>query len=229
MDPRHRDRVAFVRVCSGRFTKDMVVLNSRVGRPIRASRAYRFFGRERETISVAYAGDIIGLVNPGQFAIGDTLHSDAPVRFLGRAPVSGGALRPRPAAGPALQAVRRRAEAARGRRADAGVLRGGRPPRADRRRRRRPAARRDRQPAEDRVRRGRRRSSRRPTAPPDGSRMRGASRRCSRQWAARSRSPRIATIATSSSSDRSGSCSTSSASIRTCPCCRSLLPRTSPR
>ena len=82
MDPRHRDRVAFVRVCSGRFTKDMAVFNSRVGRPIRASRAYRFFGRERETISVAYAGDIIGLVNPGQFTIGDTIHSGAPVRFL---------------------------------------------------------------------------------------------------------------------------------------------------
>ena len=82
MDPRHRDRVAFVRVCSGRFTKDMVLLNSRVGRPLRASRAYRFFGRDRETIDVAYAGDIIGLVNPGQFAIGDTLHTGAPVRFL---------------------------------------------------------------------------------------------------------------------------------------------------
>jgi peptide chain release factor 3 len=82
MDPRHRDRVAFVRVCSGRFTKDMAVSNARVGRAIRASRAYRFFGRERETIAVAYAGDIIGLVNPGQFAIGDTLHSGAPVRFV---------------------------------------------------------------------------------------------------------------------------------------------------
>jgi peptide chain release factor 3 len=82
MDPRHRDRVAFVRVCSGRFTKDMTVSNARVGRSIRASRAYRFFGRDRETITVAYAGDIIGLVNPGQFAIGDTLHSGAPVRFL---------------------------------------------------------------------------------------------------------------------------------------------------
>jgi peptide chain release factor 3 len=81
MDPRHRDRVAFVRVCSGRFTKDMVLSNSRVGSVIRASRAYRFFGRDRETINVAYAGDIIGLVNPGQFAIGDTLHSGAPVRF----------------------------------------------------------------------------------------------------------------------------------------------------
>jgi peptide chain release factor 3 len=81
MDPRHRDRVAFVRVCSGRFTKDMVMSNSRLGKSIRASRAYRFFGRERETIEVAYAGDIVGLVNPGQFAIGDTLHSGPPLRF----------------------------------------------------------------------------------------------------------------------------------------------------
>jgi peptide chain release factor 3 len=81
MDPRHRDRVAFVRVCSGQFTKDMIVSNSRLGKSIRASRAYRFFGRERETIEVAYAGDIIGLVNPGQFAIGDTLHSGPALRF----------------------------------------------------------------------------------------------------------------------------------------------------
>jgi peptide chain release factor 3 len=81
MDPRHRDRVAFVRVCSGRFTKDMIVSNSRLSKPIRASRAYRFFGRERETIEVAYAGDIVGLVNPGQFAIGDTLHTGPALRF----------------------------------------------------------------------------------------------------------------------------------------------------
>ena len=83
MDPRHRDRVAFVRVCSGRFTKDMTLVNSRVGKTIRASRAYRFFGRDRETIDVAYAGDILGLVNPGQFAIGDTLHTGQPLRFAG--------------------------------------------------------------------------------------------------------------------------------------------------
>ncbi|HEY7291613.1 MAG TPA: peptide chain release factor 3 [Vicinamibacterales bacterium] len=83
MDPRHRDRVAFVRVCSGRFTKDMLLTNSRVGKPIRASRAYRFFGRDRETIEVAYAGDIIGLVNPGQFTIGDTLHTGRAVRYSG--------------------------------------------------------------------------------------------------------------------------------------------------
>ena len=81
MDSRHRDRVAFVRVCSGRFTKDMVLSNSRMGTVLRASRAYRFFGRDRETINVAYAGDIIGLVNPGHFAIGDTLHSGMPLQF----------------------------------------------------------------------------------------------------------------------------------------------------
>jgi peptide chain release factor 3 len=83
MDPRHRDRVAFVRVCSGRFEKDMVLWNSRVGKPLRASRAYRFFGRDRETINLAYAGDILGLVNPGQFAIGDTVHTGSPVQFSG--------------------------------------------------------------------------------------------------------------------------------------------------
>src|SRR5262249_33902209 len=83
MDPRHRDRVAFVRVCSGRFTKDMQLMNGRGGKPIRASRAYRFFGRDRETIEVAYAGDIIGLVNPGQFAIGDTIHAGNPIVYHG--------------------------------------------------------------------------------------------------------------------------------------------------
>jgi peptide chain release factor 3 len=82
MDRRHRDRVAFVRVCSGRFEKDMVIVNSRVGKPLRASRAYRFFGRDRETINVAYAGDILGLVNPGQFTIGDTLTTGESLRFV---------------------------------------------------------------------------------------------------------------------------------------------------
>jgi len=83
MDPRHRDRVAFVRVCSGKFLKDMAVSNSRVGKTIRATRAYRFFGRDRETVAEAFAGDIIGLVNPGQFTIGDTLHTGAPVHLPG--------------------------------------------------------------------------------------------------------------------------------------------------
>ena len=70
MDPRHRDPSRSC-VCARAVEKDMVLSNSRVGKQLRASRAYRFFGRDRETIEVAYAGDILGLVNPGQFAIGE--------------------------------------------------------------------------------------------------------------------------------------------------------------
>jgi peptide chain release factor 3 len=81
MDPRHRDRVAFLRVCSGRFVKDMIMVNGRLGTEVRASRPYRIFGRDRETASEAFAGDIVGLVNPGRFAIGDSLYSGRPVRF----------------------------------------------------------------------------------------------------------------------------------------------------
>ena len=99
------------------------VSNSRAGKALRASRAYRFFGRDRETITEAYAGDILGLVNPGQFAIGDTLHTGAPLQFLDIPRFPPEHFGAAAAAGHALQAVRRRAAAARGRRADAGVLR----------------------------------------------------------------------------------------------------------
>jgi peptide chain release factor 3 len=81
MDPRHRDRVAFVRVCSGRLLKDMMIVNARLNTKVRVARQYRIFGRDRETTSEAYAGDIVGLVNPGRFAIGDSLYSGRPVRF----------------------------------------------------------------------------------------------------------------------------------------------------
>jgi peptide chain release factor 3 len=81
MNPRHRDRVAFVRICSGRLTKDMSAVNERLGTTIRLSRVYRFFGRERETVPEAYPGDVIGLVNPGRLAIGDTLYAGTPVRY----------------------------------------------------------------------------------------------------------------------------------------------------
>jgi peptide chain release factor 3 len=81
MNPRHRDRVAFFRVCSGRLTKDMVVQHERLGTTLRLSRVYRFFGRDRETVPEAYAGDVVGLVNPGQLSIGDTLYAGLPVRF----------------------------------------------------------------------------------------------------------------------------------------------------
>ncbi len=81
MDPRHRDRVAFVRVCSGEFARDMSVRNARTGNAIRLSRAMRLFADDRESVDVAYAGDVVGLANPGVFAIGDTLFEGAPVSF----------------------------------------------------------------------------------------------------------------------------------------------------
>jgi peptide chain release factor 3 len=73
MDPRHRDRVAFVRVTSGRFRRDMVVRNVRTGKDVRLTRAMKLFASEREVVDEAYAGDVVGLANPGTFAIGDTL------------------------------------------------------------------------------------------------------------------------------------------------------------
>ena len=81
MNPKHRDRVAFVRVCSGRLVKDMTVTNERLGTAVRLARVYRFFGRDRATVPEAYPGDVVGIVNPGRLAIGDTLYADRRVRF----------------------------------------------------------------------------------------------------------------------------------------------------
>lgn len=81
MDPQHRDRMAFLRICSGRFEKDMMVHHARLGRKIRMTRPHRLFGRDRETIDEAYPGDVVGLVNPGLFTIGDTLSSDSSISF----------------------------------------------------------------------------------------------------------------------------------------------------
>jgi peptide chain release factor 3 len=81
MNPRHRDRVAFVRVCSGRLAKDMLVTNTRLGSELRLTRVYRFFGRDRETVPEAFPGDVVGVVNPGRIAIGDTLCAGRLVEF----------------------------------------------------------------------------------------------------------------------------------------------------
>ncbi|MHB0912119.1 MAG: peptide chain release factor 3 [Armatimonadota bacterium] len=83
MDPKHRDSVAFLRVCSGRFEKDMAVHHARLGTKIRLSRPHKLFARERETVECAYPGDILGLVNPGSFCIGDTVSTKKEVRFEG--------------------------------------------------------------------------------------------------------------------------------------------------
>ena len=81
LDPRHRDRVAFVRVCAGRFTREMEVTHARVGKTLRLRRAHRVFGSERETMDEAFPGDIVGLVNPGEFHLGDTICVGPPIRF----------------------------------------------------------------------------------------------------------------------------------------------------
>jgi len=83
MDAKHRDCIAFVRVCSGRFEKDMTVNHVRTGRKIRLTRPQKLFGQEREVITEAYAGDIIGLTNPGVFAIGDTVCVGKNIQFQG--------------------------------------------------------------------------------------------------------------------------------------------------
>jgi len=79
MDPRHRDRVAFVRVTSGRFERDMMVHNARSGKDVRLTRAMKLFAADREVVDEAYAGDVVGLANPGIFAIGDTLCTGDPI------------------------------------------------------------------------------------------------------------------------------------------------------
>jgi peptide chain release factor 3 len=81
MDPKHRDCLAFLRVCSGRFTKDMSVHHGRLARTVRMSRPHRLFARDRETLEEAYPGDVIGLSNPGLFHIGDTVSGGEPVRY----------------------------------------------------------------------------------------------------------------------------------------------------
>jgi len=73
MDRRHRDSMAFIRICSGRFERDLVVKHHRLGRDVRLSRPHGMLAGERTTVDFAYPGDIIGVINPSLFAIGDTI------------------------------------------------------------------------------------------------------------------------------------------------------------
>src|SRR5690606_28614842 len=76
MDPRHRDRVAYFRVVSGKFERDMDAWHPRLGRKVRLNRPMRLFGQDRETVDEAYAGDVVGLMSTGTFTIGDTISSE---------------------------------------------------------------------------------------------------------------------------------------------------------
>jgi peptide chain release factor 3 len=76
MDKRHRDRVAYMRVVSGRFERDLDAWVPRLKRKVRLSRPMRLFGSDREVVEEAYAGDVVGLVSTGTFTIGDTISSE---------------------------------------------------------------------------------------------------------------------------------------------------------
>ena len=83
MDPKHRDRVAFCRIVSGKYEKGMKMHHSRINKDIRISDALTFLAGDRELLEEAYAGDIIGLHNHGTIRIGDTFTSGEKFRFTG--------------------------------------------------------------------------------------------------------------------------------------------------
>ena len=77
MDPAHRDRIAFLRVVSGRYVKGMSAHHSRLGKEVRLAKPSQFMAAERTAIEDAWPGDVIGLFDPGQYRIGDSLAEDA--------------------------------------------------------------------------------------------------------------------------------------------------------
>ena len=83
MDPGHRDRIAFLRVCSGKFQRGMRVLHHRIGKEIALANATIFMAQDRTNIEEAYPGDIIGIHNHGTIKIGDTFSEKEPLKFTG--------------------------------------------------------------------------------------------------------------------------------------------------
>ncbi|MBK1825798.1 peptide chain release factor 3 [Haloferula rosea] len=81
MNPKHRDRVSFIRIVSGKFERDMNVIHTRTGQKVRLSNSMSLFGQDRETVDDAYAGDVAGLVGNHDFLIGDTLSSKKNLSF----------------------------------------------------------------------------------------------------------------------------------------------------
>ncbi len=81
MNPDHRDRITFIRICSGKYEKDMQVKHVRTGKIIRLAQPQQFMAQDRSFVEQAYAGDIIGLFDPGQFKIGDSLTIGSDFQF----------------------------------------------------------------------------------------------------------------------------------------------------
>lgn len=83
MDPDHRDRVAFIRICSGQFVKGRQTSHARTGKPIRLMNSTLLMGKDRAEVEEAFAGDVVGLFDPGIFRIGDTLADESGVVYAG--------------------------------------------------------------------------------------------------------------------------------------------------
>lgn len=83
MDPAHRDRIAFFRICSGKFTRGMKVIHHRIGKEIALSNATIFMAQDRSHVEEAYPGDIIGLHNHGTIKVGDSFSEKEPLKFIG--------------------------------------------------------------------------------------------------------------------------------------------------
>ncbi len=83
MNPAHRDRIAFVRICSGKFTRGMKAVHHRTGKDMTFANATIFMANERENVAEAYPGDIIGIHNHGTIKIGDTFSEKEPLKFCG--------------------------------------------------------------------------------------------------------------------------------------------------
>ncbi|NMZ61880.1 MULTISPECIES: peptide chain release factor 3 [Pseudomonas] len=83
MDPKHRDRIAFMRICSGKYEKGMKMRHVRLGKDVKIADALTFFSSEREQLEEAFAGDIIGLHNHGTIQIGDTFTEGEALGFTG--------------------------------------------------------------------------------------------------------------------------------------------------
>ena len=104
MNPQHRDRVAFMRLCSGRFRRGMKLNQSGTGKPIAVHSPILFFAQSREVADEAWPGDIIGIPNHGTLRVGDTLsegtgvtlHRPAQFRARDIAPRRSWSIRPRP-------------------------------------------------------------------------------------------------------------------------------------
>src|SRR5690606_25845314 len=83
LDPRHRDRIAFLRVCSGRFERNKSYHHVRLDKSLRFNAPYSFMARQEEVLDFAYPGDVVGLFDTGNFKIGDTLTEGDDFTFSG--------------------------------------------------------------------------------------------------------------------------------------------------